>query len=652
MPLPTKETGEVFLEEDLVVKVEMAPYPAVTADHRENLNTQAQLNFLRRLMEQVIGSARISGFSVTADGINVTVNPGELMTKFYYINKSSATAFGQVASDRIVYLRVTTKRVTFEDDPALGITVTGRGTVAGPSIYQGEVTFFYEAGPLPGAISGTGADGTFTRTAGTWVADAEIGKEVEFFDADGRLIGPFVVTDNDTTTLIFKGDATGAVEVRTDHYVLLADVDSVGVVTQNLPLIPTGGSGGSSDLWHEQNTDTHTTFPQFFVNAEDGPTDPDAKRVLTVDDLVSPPAQIGRHPSSILTNGGYELGFDGWNRGGGGVDGEINTDPSHVRTGLQSLQFDVTELTQFIQTDILYEVWEVFDLAGGVDNRTARFEFIGFLQEDAVQPNADFKVWARWLDENQALLSQVTVISRTSTGAVIFGGLTSKVLFPDGVAVPAGAAYLQIRVGVEGNATPAGTWYFDDLRVSRVDSVSELYDTELDSDLDTFSGATLVRQPSTDRWLRQHALYVLVGGTTNQTFSDNTPTSVIWETSHVDPHLFWSGGSPTLLTVPVGGDGIYMGGYTLNWDDGVAPTGQRFAEFLINGGQLAGRSGQTRIEAASLVTTIVDGQGFPFVLVAGDTVEVSCVVDGTAGGTADLQRSVSSFWLARLFPTP
>jgi hypothetical protein len=61
---------------------------------------------------------------------------------------------------------------------------------------------------------GTGANNLFTRTAGVWVVDAEIGRVARFINAYGVAIGPFTVTDNDATTLTFTGNATGAVTLK------------------------------------------------------------------------------------------------------------------------------------------------------------------------------------------------------------------------------------------------------------------------------------------------------------------------------------------------------------------------------------------------------------------------------------------------------
>ncbi len=67
------------------------------------------------------------------------------------------------------------------------------------------------------SIAGTGGLGTFTRTAGEWVADIYAGVDIYLEDAaelPATLIGPFTVISNTTTVLTFVGDATGATRTR------------------------------------------------------------------------------------------------------------------------------------------------------------------------------------------------------------------------------------------------------------------------------------------------------------------------------------------------------------------------------------------------------------------------------------------------------
>ena len=72
-------------------------------------------------------------------------------------------------------------------------------------------------GELP-TVTGVGANGSFTRSSGTWTANEWLltpNKAIWAFKADSSLCSgsPFVVTSNDATHVYFTGDATGAVYV-------------------------------------------------------------------------------------------------------------------------------------------------------------------------------------------------------------------------------------------------------------------------------------------------------------------------------------------------------------------------------------------------------------------------------------------------------
>ncbi len=83
----------------------------------------------------------------------------------------------------------------------------------------------------PDAIAGTGANGSFTRTSGTWTVNSQTGRVIYFQTSSGNiqgpfvnLLGPFTVTSNTTTALSFTGDATGAVQTAT-HRAVVTDVN-------------------------------------------------------------------------------------------------------------------------------------------------------------------------------------------------------------------------------------------------------------------------------------------------------------------------------------------------------------------------------------------------------------------------------------------
>ncbi len=115
---------------------------------------------------------------------------------------------------------------------ALGIAITDTAVVVvGSGEVPADFTDTFETGARAAAqngvswgsvnsspnIAGTGADGSFTRTAGEWVVDIYAGKDIYLEDASSLpadLIGPFTVISNTTTTLTFVGDATGATRTR------------------------------------------------------------------------------------------------------------------------------------------------------------------------------------------------------------------------------------------------------------------------------------------------------------------------------------------------------------------------------------------------------------------------------------------------------
>lgn len=98
------------------------------------------------------------------------------------------------------------------DVPGNGAVITITGRDLGAKLLDTFISVKrpYGSSDFGGAIPGTGAYGSFSRTAGTWTENAEIGKVAAFYSAAGALIGPFTVTSNGPTVLIFTGDATGA----------------------------------------------------------------------------------------------------------------------------------------------------------------------------------------------------------------------------------------------------------------------------------------------------------------------------------------------------------------------------------------------------------------------------------------------------------
>ena len=100
--------------------------------------------------------------------------------------------------------------------------VGSRVTVSSGQKHSGTYSLEFDAGPDPLGefvpVSGTGANGSFTRSSGTWTANewtTNANALVWPVLANGQLVAgaPFTVTSNDATTLHFTGDATNAVSV-------------------------------------------------------------------------------------------------------------------------------------------------------------------------------------------------------------------------------------------------------------------------------------------------------------------------------------------------------------------------------------------------------------------------------------------------------
>ena len=85
-------------------------------------------------------------------------------------------------------------------------------------------------------IIGTGGNGSFARTAGTWTIDGLIGYRVYFNNC-----GPFTITDNTATGLVFSGDATGATSISSLYYHTLGT--AAVVVTQTAAAGASWGDG-------------------------------------------------------------------------------------------------------------------------------------------------------------------------------------------------------------------------------------------------------------------------------------------------------------------------------------------------------------------------------------------------------------------------
>jgi hypothetical protein len=100
---------------------------------------------------------------------------------------------------------------------ALELTSDGTAPASPPTFLRN-----WFPGPTGGSvISGTGGNGTFTRSSGAWTPGAEVGKRYYLFGVTVPA-GTYgnahyftaLVTSNTATTLSFSGDATGATESR------------------------------------------------------------------------------------------------------------------------------------------------------------------------------------------------------------------------------------------------------------------------------------------------------------------------------------------------------------------------------------------------------------------------------------------------------
>ncbi len=293
MTEPTRPTSTEFIESDNVAKMEYLPKPAVMGEFHFNQQTEIFFSFIRRLMDEVIGPCRISGLSVYKSGPNIVVDPGKLLLRSMYFNLTNQSTFTFIAAQRYLWLKLSLSRVSVESNPAfINFTLPVSGKVLeGANEFRYSTTLGYSA-TIPGDIAGTGLNGSFTATVSPgWMTDEHKFKQVEFYDANGRLLAAPTIASNNATTLYFTGNVTGAVSARTDLYIQLASIATDGTVTEVLKQLP----GTLSSMLHAQNSDNYTTKPDFYVA---GAPTAGGLRVLTVKDKIGASPQSA--PSGVL----------------------------------------------------------------------------------------------------------------------------------------------------------------------------------------------------------------------------------------------------------------------------------------------------------------------------------------------------------------
>lgn len=134
----------------------------------------------------------------------------------------------------------------------------------------------------------------------------------------------------------------------------------------------------------------------------------------------------------------------------------------------------------------------------------------------------------------------------------------------------------------------------------------------------------------------QHGAHVHT--TSNKSIANNSVTAVSFDAAVQDDNSFWSGGSPTKLTVPTGQDGWYVMSQANQWQSNTGNS--RTTEFRVNGSTIY--RGHT-----SRVTSAIDhhtGSSFATYLAAGDYVEV---IAFQAFGSAQ-NITASDFAIARI----
>lgn len=157
---------------------------------------------------------------------------------------------------------------------------------------------------------------------------------------------------------------------------------------------------------------------------------------------------------------------------------------------------------------------------------------------------------------------------------------------------------------------------------------------------------------STFGQLRTAAYGAILIRTSNQTISDSTDTAVTFATGSMTEELdsdgLHSGASNTArITIPAGGDGIYLIGANARWAQN--GTGIRTLWIELNGSASTGTRIAESRSAPGASVNVIHSLSSVYQLASGDYVTLNC--RQTSGGNLALETAAYSvrFWALRLF---
>jgi hypothetical protein len=152
MPLPSN--SELFNISDRVLRLEALASPSLMFEEHYNTNTLLELKRFGFLVENYCGAIRTSGFEIQVSSGNIVITSGKCLFKEYilqYDTQQTITPF--VAQTRKVILKVTQSRYTIESNPGdVGITI-GPRTFSGPNQWRYSISFLYQSAAVPADTS-------------------------------------------------------------------------------------------------------------------------------------------------------------------------------------------------------------------------------------------------------------------------------------------------------------------------------------------------------------------------------------------------------------------------------------------------------------------------------------------------------------------